>query len=303
MMKINRFLAPIDFSEYSEKAFDYALKLAERVPAQITLINIDEMFQSIYPEDSLQLYNNEDAIRERIEKIQEQIRTYVQKGQEKNIDTHYAIVRGDSVSEKLLEHINGEQYDLVVMGTHGRTGIKHLFLGSIAEKIVRLSPIPVLTVHKCVEDCHLENILVPIDFSQYSRDALEYALEIAKKVGASITVIHVIERVIYPAFYPEGYYPILDFEPTLHKQVLENIDTFFKQIPGLTAEKVVSAGRPSDEIKNYAENNNMDLIIMATRGLSGLQHLIVGSTAERVVRSSSIPVLTVRHREEHNLNP
>jgi nucleotide-binding universal stress UspA family protein len=303
MMKINRFLAPIDFSEYSEKAFDYALKLAERVPAQITLINIDEMFQSIYPEDSLQLYNNEDAIRERIEKIQEQIRTYVQKGQEKNIDTHYAIVRGDSVSEKLLEHINGEQYDLVVMGTHGRTGIKHLFLGSIAEKIVRLSPIPVLTVHKCVEDCHPENILVPIDFSQYSRNALEYAFEIAKKAGASITVIHVIERVIYPAFYPEGYYPILDFEPTLHKQVLENIDTFFKQIPGLTAEKVVSAGRPSDEIKNYAENNNMDLIIMATRGLSGLQHLIVGSTAERVVRSSSIPVLTVRHCEENNLNP
>jgi nucleotide-binding universal stress UspA family protein len=301
-MKLHRFLVPIDFSEHSEKAFDYALALAERLSAQITCVNIDELFRSVYPEDSLQLYSNENVIRDRIEKIQEQIQAYVKKAQEKRIDAHYAIVRGDSVSEKLLEHIRGEQYDLVVMGTHGRTGMKHLFLGSIAEKIVRLSPTPVLTVHKCVESCPLENILVPVDFSQYSREALESAHEIAQKVGAKITIIHVIERVIYPAFYPEGYYPIMDFEPTLHKQVLENIDTFFKQIPKLTAGKVVTAGRPSDEIKNYAENNDMDLIIMATRGLSGLQHLIVGSTAERVVRASSIPVLTVRCHQENNLN-
>lgn len=163
---------------------------------------------------------------------------------------------------------------------------------------MRLSPAPVLTIHECVDCFQVEKILVPIDFSAYSLQALEYAKSIANSLGSEITVMHVIERVIYPAFYPEGYYPIVDFEPKLHDQILESIDIFLKQIPDFKADKVVAAGRPSDEIVQYADNNKFDLIIMATRGLSGLQHLIVGSTAERIVRLSSIPVLTVRSEYE-----
>lgn len=293
-MKFNKILVPIDFSEYSERAFNYALALSGQFGSRLTLINIDELFRSVYPEDGMQLYNIEETAQKRIELIQSQLQKYIQQAAEKNIPATYAIVRGDSVSEKLLEHIEQNQYDMVVMGTHGRTGLKHIFLGSIAEKIVRLSPAPVLTIHECVDCFKAKKILVPIDFSAYSLQALEYAKSIANSLGAEITVMHVIERVIYPAFYPEGYYPIVDFEPKLHDQILESIDVFLKQIPDITVDKVVTAGRPSDEIVQYANNNQIDLIIMATRGLSGLQHLIVGSTAERIVRLSSIPVLTVR---------
>lgn len=293
-MKFNKILVPIDFSEYSERAFNYALALSGRFGSQLTLINIDELFRSVYPEDGMQIYNLEETVQKRVEFIQSQFQKYIQQAAEKNIAATYAIVRGDSVSEKLLEHITQNQYNMVVMGTHGRTGLKHVFLGSIAEKIVRLSPTPVLTIHECVDCFKVKKILVPIDFSAYSLQALEYAKSIANSLGSEITVIHVIERVIYPAFYPEGYYPIVDFEPKLHGQILDSIDTFLKQIPDFKADKVVTAGRPSDEIINYANNNPIDLIIMATRGLSGLQHLIVGSTAERIVRLSSIPVLTVR---------
>lgn len=297
-MKFNKILVPIDFSEYSERAFSYALAVSGQFGSQLTLVNIDELFRSVYPEDGMQLYNPEETVRKRIELIQSQLQKYIQRAAEKNIPATYAIVRGDSVSEKLLEHIGQNQYDMVVMGTHGRTGLKHVFLGSIAEKIVRLSPAPVLTIHECVDCFKVKKILVPIDFSAYSLQALEYAKSIANSLGAEITVMHVIERVIYPAFYPEGYYPLVDFEPKLQGQMLESLDTFLKQIPDFTADKVVTAGRPSDEIVQYAGNNKFDLVIMATRGLSGLQHLIVGSTAERIVRLSPIPVLTVRSEYE-----
>lgn len=299
-MNFNKILAPVDFSEPSDRAVQYALELAERLEAEITLLHVDEFFQWLLPEDSYQPGEMEEALKTRREIVRQQMRPYLERGKERNVRITYEIMRGDSVAERILEHLNQEKHDLVVMGTHGRTGLRHLFLGSIAEKVVRFSPTPVLTLHKGVESFRMEHILVPVDFSDYSRHALEYAAAFARLAGARITVLHVIERIIYPAFYPEGYYPMADFEPKLREQVLENLATFCADYGDIDITTAAAAGRASDETCHFAAENGVDLIIMATRGLSGLQHLIVGSTAARVVRMSSAPVLTIRTAEEHS---
>lgn len=299
-MNFDKILVPVDFGECSDKAVQYALKLAERLEAEITLLNVDEFFQWLLPEESYQPGEVEDALKTRQQLLQQQLQPYLEMGKERNLKVEYAIMRGDSVAEKILQRLHEEKYGLVVMGTHGRTGLKHLFLGSIAEKVVRFSPTPVLTLHKSVECCRMEHILVAVDFSDYSRQALEYAAAFARLAGPRITVLHVIERIIYPAFYPEGYYPVADFEPKLREQVLENLHAFCADYGDIDITTAAAAGRASDEICHFAAENGVDLIIMATRGLSGLQHLIVGSTAERVVRMSSAPVFTVRTAEEHS---
>lgn len=293
-MNFNKILVPVDFGECSDKAVQYAIKLAQRLEAEITLLHVDEFFQGLLPEESYQPGEMQEALKTRQQLLQEQLQPYLEMGKQRHLKLEYAITQGESVAEKILEHLRQETYHLVVMGTHGRTGLRHLFLGSIAEKVVRFSPAPALTLHPSVACCRMDHFLVPVDFSDHSRQALEYAAAFARLAGARITLLHVIERIIYPAFYPEGYYPRSDFEPKLHEQVLENLGMLCADYGDIEINSAAAAGRTSEEICHFAAANGVDLIIMATRGLSGLQHLIVGSTTEQVVRRSFTPVLTVR---------
>jgi nucleotide-binding universal stress UspA family protein len=143
----------------------------------------------------------------------------------------------------------------------------------------------------------LENVLVPIDFSEFSRRALEYALPLAEKFGAKIILVHVVE----PAFYPENVMIPVETEDlnTIMlregQKMLDGLGTE-KIKPEINSEKIVAIGRPHNEIIQMAESHHADLIIIATRGRTGLKHMLMGSTAERVVRHAPCPVLVVRER-------
>ena len=145
----------------------------------------------------------------------------------------------------------------------------------------------------------LKTILVPVDFSPSARKALHYAVSFAEQFGATIPVLNVVEPAVYPTEL--GYIPVeID---TLHKTMNTSAREKLAQVakeqipPRYRANALVRVGRPYHEITVAAKELNVDLIVIATHGYTGLKHVVLGSTAERVVRHAPCPVLTVRERE------
>ena len=143
------------------------------------------------------------------------------------------------------------------------------------------------------------HVLAPTDFSEYSKKAVAYALELARKFGAKLTILHVIELPPYPV---EGYVtPNLSqtFMDDLERQATTDLAqvTPEAEAAGVEVARVVGVGTPYRKIIDTAEAEQVDLIVMATAGRTGFSHLIMGSIAERVVRTASCPVLTIRPQQ------
>jgi nucleotide-binding universal stress UspA family protein len=144
-----------------------------------------------------------------------------------------------------------------------------------------------------------QHILAPTDFSEYSKQAVASALELAKKFGAKLSILHVVELPPYPV---EGYVP-----PSVTSTFLEDLERQASQdlaqvtpeaeSAGIEVARLVTVGSPYRKIIDMAEAEQVDLIVMATAGRTGFSRLVMGSIAERVVRTASCPVLTIRPRE------
>jgi nucleotide-binding universal stress UspA family protein len=146
----------------------------------------------------------------------------------------------------------------------------------------------------------LKTILVPVDFSSFSNKALDYALAFAEQFGAKVTLLHVVE----PMVYPESYVPTPAAADELNHHLITSAEQRLARQrealgeQGAEVRTVARAGRPFIEICEFAREAGVDLIILATHGYTGLKHVLLGSTAERVVRHSPCPVLTVRAEEQ-----
>ena len=149
----------------------------------------------------------------------------------------------------------------------------------------------------------LKKILVPTDFSECSRKALQYALPFARQFGASITLLHVVQINYSGAEFAPVDYPLLE------RQMLETGEKQLGELGRITLPEdvlghtVVRLGRPALEIAETAKKEEIDLIIMSTHGRTGLKHVFLGSTAENVVRHAPCPVLTVREHEHEFVRP
>ncbi|MGA7392114.1 MAG: universal stress protein [Terrimicrobiaceae bacterium] len=141
----------------------------------------------------------------------------------------------------------------------------------------------------------LKSILVPIDFSKTSQTALEYAVPLAKQFGAKVTLLHAIEPLPYPVdltYLPMGEgFPIKPLEEKLNKLAKKTIE------PQHLKEVIVQVGTAFEVVTNVARDRKVDLIIITTHGYTGLRHVFMGSTAERVVRHAPCPVFVVRKCE------
>jgi universal stress protein A len=158
---------------------------------------------------------------------------------------------------------------------------------------------PRKSVTKVPSSILLHRILVPIDFSEHSKNALKYAIPFAQKFKASIDLLYVVEPTIYPADFSFGQIGFPNVEEELRTRGTQELDTLIaKEIAGVVpAKRVVSIGKPFYEINLYAEEQKIDLIIIATHGHSGMEQILFGSTAEKVVRKAPCPVLIVRMGE------
>jgi nucleotide-binding universal stress UspA family protein len=145
----------------------------------------------------------------------------------------------------------------------------------------------------------LKRILVPIDFSMHSKNALKYAIPFAVQFSASIDLIYVVEPTIYPADFSIGQIGFPNVEEELRTRGSNELDELMeKEIANrVPARRVVRTGKPFYEILQYAEEENSDLIVIATHGHTDVEHMLFGSTAEKVVRRAPCPVLVVRSGE------
>jgi nucleotide-binding universal stress UspA family protein len=150
----------------------------------------------------------------------------------------------------------------------------------------------------------LKKILVPIDFSDHSKKALRYALPFARQFNATLELMYVVEPTIYPSDFGFGQVGFPDVEKELHeKATLELKELIAQHVPeSLRSTAVVSTGIPFVEITTYAQAEDIDLIIVATHGRTGVEHILFGSTAEKIIRKAPCPVLVVRAEEHDFIN-
>jgi nucleotide-binding universal stress UspA family protein len=190
------------------------------------------------------------------------------------------------------------QAGLIVMGTRGKMGFEHVLLGSTAERVVVRAPCPVLTVCRSGSPTTeppfgFQHILAPVDFSDCSLDALEYAVQVAKQFNATVTILHVLEPVCYG----------LDLT-LVHASEREQIRTRIEmelsalaqaiRLEGIIVHHAVRGGTPADSLLRTMSETPCDLVVMGTHGRRGLSHLVNGSVAEAVLRRAPCPVLTVK---------
>lgn len=140
-----------------------------------------------------------------------------------------------------------------------------------------------------------KKILCPVDFSEFTDEILEYALDIAKKYNAELHLIHIIPNLNYFTPYESFFTPenLVVVEKNMETEVNKDFDDLMKKI-NVPAKKIIKNGTAFVEIIDYVRKESIDLIIMGTHGRTGLEHILIGSVAERVVRKAPCPVLTVR---------
>lgn len=289
-------LVATDFSATADHALDFARRLAVVFRAEIHLVHVRILLEGRQQNQELQ----RELERLDAEHDLETEEVLARRADLAGVAVHTHLVRGLSVSESLLESAFDLGCDLVVMGTHGRRGLRHLLLGSVAEEIVRSSPVPVITVREGAntEERSAGSILVSHDFSERSLGAVAVARDWASALGSEVHLLHVVEPVVYPEFYAVDVMP----DEVLHRIEERSFEAMTtaaaEQLDGVAHSLEVVTGRAVDAILDTADPARHDLVIMGTRGLSGLQHLLLGSVAEGVVRRSRIPVLTVRAPED-----
>jgi nucleotide-binding universal stress UspA family protein len=298
MLVIKNILFPTDFSESANYALVHALSLAARYRADLHLFHVVNVYDD--PHQQGHHFPTQDEIEKLVqERSTADFVTRDVVNAWKNIHVTRQQERGLTIAPAVLEYTDEHDIDLIVMGTHGRRGLGHLLLGSVAEEIVRLSPCPVLTVRgkkNGSQIAAIKRILVPVDFSGHAQRALAHAAELARMYGAELQLLHVIEEIMHPAFYVSGRTSIFEFMPEIEAESTKRIQGMIDAIVGkdIHASMYLREGHPTQEIVNFVEHEHSDLVVIATHGLTGIEHFLLGSITEKVVRLSPAPVLTVK---------
>lgn len=277
----SKMLITADGSDKTAPAISYGLGMAKVMGAEVTVMSvIDESGTNItIPEAESILYKQS----------VEAVESVVGQGKTKGVHVKPVVVNGIP-SSKIIEV--SKDYDLIVMGTAGRTGISHLLLGSVAEKVVRSANSPVLVVHSSVgvntDGLTVKKLLIPTDGSENTKPAIALGLALAKMFGADVTALSVADQAA------ASDSNVHDSVEKSSREATEFIVNEGKRM-GITVTPLIIIGTPSEEI--IKSSANYDLIVMGTVGRTGLAHIRLGSVAEITVRQAKCPVLVVRARE------
>ena len=298
-IKIERILYATDFSPSSLQALPEALRIARRFGSRLDVLHVLIPQQVRLGEGDVGPSDPEAVRRRLVAWAQGELDRLVAGIGEPAVEASTSVREDAYPGPAILDLARQEGVDLIVLGTHGRRGPGRLVLGSVAEEVVRRAPCPVLTVREreeAPEAGPIASILVPVDFSEPSQRALALARDVAGRFGARLDVLHVVEQVVLPGFYIPGAPGVFPHNlEALHGAADEEIRRLMEALgePPVPWQGRVITATPSFGIVEQAETLASDLIVMATRGLTGLERLLLGSTAERVVRMAPCPVLTV----------
>lgn len=295
VQRLNNILVATDFSPVSENAIDYATLLAARNDAHLHIVHVRVLFEDFYEREMFPERERYQDVLDRAAKS-----SFADLPDEFDVPVTKKILRGVSAPVEIVEYATENDVDLIVLGTRGRTGLAHMFLGSVAQMVVRLSPASVLVVGQGARQAPgkaaLQQILCPLDFSDMSKHAFRAALALAERHHAQVRAVHVVEEVPHPAFYQTGKQSVLEVFPQIEKRSREEITKLIPAGYERPVDIIIAEGRPHRKIVELAREHAVDLIVMGSTGLSRLQKLLLGSVAEKVLRTSPSPVLIIKDR-------
>jgi len=289
-----RFLFSTDFSAFSDHALEHALLWANACGATLDCVyviavdrhlDLDGAIIETFLEEERRVTRPKfDAL---VSKIQSEVGTCV---------GHFLTGVPDEVISKLAQEIGA---DCIFMGTRGWRGMDRILLGSTAERVVMTAPCPVLTVRFQPETDSTQSkespshLLVPIDFSDCSQDAMEYAFQVASDFDVAVTLLYVREPITSSLDSPLTH---IELEKGKNRKMEKQLKEFCRifQEKGLSASYLMKQPPTSDAILQTLEECGANLIVMGTHGRRGFSRLLMGSVASSVLRRSPVPVLTVK---------
>ena len=285
MITIKKILCPVDFFPASGRAVNYAAGLAANYGATIHLLHV---VTPAIPTAYEYPLNTVDVVKWMEEASRPEMDKLVAKLKAKGLKVKTELKAGD-VHDAIQRSISTLKPDLIAMGTHGRRGLGRWFMGSVTERLMRRSPVPVLALSS--EDRLTEplfrRILVTTDFSAGTPDALEYAFSIAQENQSRITLLHVINDLVAD--------PTNKYRESLVMGVKKQLEDFVPDSVRNWCEvdTRVDVGLPYRRILKILESETFDLIVMNIHGKGMWDRALLGSTAERVVRAARCPVLLI----------
>ena len=305
MIEIKRILCPIDFSDYSRHALNHAVAMAKWYDSTITVLHVLPVVPvAAYGSELPALPSTVPSPADRDELLAAMKRFADEAGSDLPIQCETC---EGTVTAEILARAGAIPSDLIVMGTHGRSGFERLVLGSVTEKVLRKAACPVLSVPSHVRDAVpappvlFKDILCAIDFSDCSTNALNYAMSLAQEADARLTVVHVIEMLpesapgrdeaiqVWPGNVSEYIAGVeQDRRERLRAAVPESVRAY------CAVETVLANGNPYRAILRVAAEQHSDLIVIGIHGRGAADLLFFGSTAQHVVRQATCPVLTLR---------
>lgn len=288
-----KILVPLDFSDLGSKALNSAESMASLFEGSITpfhsYLPLNEVDGGPYAfgmaTTSVEDYDEiETALHDRLSEL-------AHDEVESSLLTEPLVSIGNP-AQAIVEE--AKDFDMIVMTTHGRTGFSRFFLGSVSEKVLRTSHVPVLIVNQERELTNIDRLMLTTDFSDHAREAFPFAKEIAKKANAKLELVNIL------AFDPQHEDRPDDSKIQLREQRLNVLaKESLHELEDLVETKViVSSDTPHEAILNYNINNPHDLIVMSTVGRTGIDYLMMGSTTANVVRHVKSPVLSVNPKTQ-----
>ena len=291
-MRVESIVCPIDCSEFSAAAYQYAVSLAEYYKARLVCLHVVELWK--YPFADYAAYQADyakfsQAINEGGEK---RLQEFVNQHASNRLHPDLAVQQGNP-SDSILSFAQAENIDVIVMGTHGRRGFDRLVLGSTTDRVLRKAASPVLVVSNPSQNAmttspdgrhRLSRILYCTDFSNNSEIARGYAISVAAEYAAELTILHVVE----------GAPDLARAEAIISARTVQ-LDRLIseEERKELNVRTAVRFGKPYEQIVRHASETQTSLIIMTARGGGALDRAVFGSTTYRVVQLGPCPVLAV----------
>jgi nucleotide-binding universal stress UspA family protein len=294
---------PLDGSPLAESALPYALALGDAVGVPVTLMHVVPL-----PKLTLDYQLRYDATEEAALLAQAgdmlESRASTLGGSARRVDTYAAV--GDA-AEEIVRYAERSDGRCIVMATHGASGVLHWAFGSVARKVLTTATVPTLVVRPRAapdrpgEPVTIGRILVPLDGSDLAREALPLVKDLAKPLGAAVTLARVVP--IPTAMYLDSPYAALMAQPYLadaiaaeREAAAADLDAIAAELreAGIAATTVVQAGSPANDLLDLLADGQYDLVVMSSHGRTGVKRWMLGSVAERLVEASHTPVLIVR---------
>lgn len=291
---IERILIPLDFSETSNLALDHGIYMAKLYNAEIHLLHvhetllytagIDYSMVNLNPRFELEIEKNfEYKLKETAEKLFTQHNIRVKTIQEKGRAYHVIV--------DTAEKINA---NLIIMGTHGVSGVQEFFAGSNAFRVATSSPCPVLTLQQHTKEPGFKNIIMPIDDSFASRQKLNHCIELAHKYNAKVHIAGLMTG------------DDTEFIRKFNLKI-EQAEEYLQAHNVSFSTKLIEGENLATMTMDYAKECNGDLIVIMTEQEPNIKALFMGSFAQQVVNHSKIPVLSIRPEvqeyENQSFNP